>query len=331
MSDIDIRNKQHLLDFWTALTPSTDPVSTMQQFLTEDVELRLSHPINYLHGIDTVSINFWNPLKKALPDVRFEPYILMGNEWKGERWATSTGYFRGTFTNDWLGIPANGGEVTVRYGDFWRFNADGKMNFAVMMLDFIDLMQQVGIHVLRDDGGEQGYVPGPIAGDGLLMTPQNNAATLTSIQLVEAMIDGLLSFDGETIESMHQSDFWDVENMIWYGPAPIGKAVGLRGFEAHHQIPFLAAFPDRVGGNHVARVGDGLYMATTGWPSIYATWQADYLGVPNPNQRITMRVMDWWRREGDRLTENWVFIDIPHLMQQVGFDVFANLPSTARG
>ncbi len=38
-----------------------------------------------------------------------------------------------------------------------------------------------------------------------------------------------------------------------------------------------------------------------------------------------MRVMDFWRRDGDRFRENWVFIDIPDLLLQMGFDLFAQI------
>jgi hypothetical protein len=39
--------------------------------------------------------------------------------------------------------------------------------------------------------------------------------------------------------------------------------------------------------------------------------------------------MDWWRCEDGFLTENWVFIDLPHLMLQMGVDLMARLaPST---
>ena len=30
-------------------------------------------------------------------------------------------------------------------------------------------------------------------------------------------------------------------------------------------------------------------------------------------------------RRGDALKENWVFIDVPHVMLQSGFDVFGDL------
>jgi len=38
---------------------------------------------------------------------------------------------------------------------------------------------------------------------------------------------------------------------------------------------------------------------------------------------------DWWRREGDLLIENWVFVDIPHVLLQMGYDLFANMTEEA--
>jgi hypothetical protein len=38
-----------------------------------------------------------------------------------------------------------------------------------------------------------------------------------------------------------------------------------------------------------------------------------------------MRVADWWRCENGLLIENWVLIDLPHLLLQMGVDVFAQL------
>ena len=48
-----------------------------------------------------------------------------------------------------------------------------------------------------------------------------------------------------------------------------------------------------------------------------------FLGKPVSNERVFMRVCDWWRREGDLLVENWVFVDVPHLLKQLGDDPFA--------
>lgn len=90
-----------------------------------------------------------------------------------------------------------------------------------------------------------------------------------------------------------------------------------------HRIPFLTAFPDRVGGNHYARFGDGPYACSSGWPSIHATHKGDYLGVKATGNLITMRVMDWWRAEDGQLIENWVLIDFVDLFSRMGVGLFA--------
>ena len=37
-------------------------------------------------------------------------------------------------------------------------------------------------------------------------------------------------------------------------------------------------------------------------------------------ERVFMRVCDWWRRENELLVENWVFVDVPHVLLQLGYD-----------
>jgi hypothetical protein len=66
-------------------------------------------------------------------------------------------------------------------------------------------------------------------------------------------------------------------------------------------------------------------VASTGWPSVVATHAGTYLGAQPGHQKIGMRVADWWRCENGLLTENWVLIDLPHLLLQMGVDVFAQL------
>jgi hypothetical protein len=41
--------------------------------------------------------------------------------------------------------------------------------------------------------------------------------------------------------------------------------------------------------------------------------------------------MDIWRREGDLLKENWVAIDIVHILLQLGYDVFAQMKEQLEG
>lgn len=44
------------------------------------------------------------------------------------------------------------------------------------------------------------------------------------------------------------------------------------------------------------------------------------MGLPG-GERTHMRVVDVYRREGEKLLENWVIIDIPYWLKQQGLDV----------
>jgi hypothetical protein len=40
-----------------------------------------------------------------------------------------------------------------------------------------------------------------------------------------------------------------------------------------------------------------------------------------------MQVVDVYRREGDKLAENWIFIDIPYWLEQQGLGIFERTQS----
>ena len=110
------------------------------------------------------------------------------------------------------------------------------------------------------------------------------------------------------------------------GPSGIGATRGLHGFQAHHQVPFLRAFPDRVAGDKLCSIGDGNYVVTGGWPSVRGTHLgSDWLGLAPTGKKVGMRVMDFYHVTGGRITENWVPIDIIDILRQLGVDVFARL------
>jgi hypothetical protein len=113
--------------------------------------------------------------------------------------------------------------------------------------------------------------------------------------------------------------------------AGIGATRGLKGFQDLHQRPFLRALPDRRGGDHKARFAEDDYACSTGWPSLRGTLSGpNWLGLPPTGRQVGMRVMDWWRREGDRLRENWVLIDLLDVQIQCGLDPFDRLAFEAR-
>lgn len=142
------------------------------------------------------------------------------------------------------------------------------------------------------------------------------------------MIADLMRYDPSVRDysSMRHERFWH-DDMRWYGPAGIGTTYGIEGFIRNHQRPFLTAFPDRwAGDKHVARPADGNYVASTGWPSVEATHMGDgWLGQQATNRKVGMPVMDFWRRDGDKFSENCVFIDITELLMQMDIGLFGRI------
>ena len=47
------------------------------------------------------------------------------------------------------------------------------------------------------------------------------------------------------------------------------------------------------------------------------------MGMPTKPKPIDMRVIDMYRREGDKLSENWIFIDFLYFWHQQGVDILA--------
>jgi len=119
----------------------------------------------------------------------------------------------------------------------------------------------------------------------------------------------------------------------WYGPSGIGTARGIPGFRHNHQIPFLNALPDRVGGSGRSHFfAEGNYVGVTGWPNMSMTVSGDgWLGIAPANTPITMRSLDFWRVENGLIRENWVLVDLLHVWDQLGVDVLARMRELVTG
>ncbi|MEM7641334.1 MAG: ester cyclase [Pseudomonadota bacterium] len=267
-------------------------------------------------------------LRRALPDLdRRDDIFLAGDNhpdarWTGPRPATMVaccGAYIGTFRSPFLGIPPTGGVVTLPYGEAHHI-ADGRIRAAWLVWDIAALMMQAGAWPMAPALGRVGYWPGPKGGRGLRLDPSPPSDTLDRVL---AMHDALHAFDGRTIESMPMHHW--APDFMYYAAGNIGACRGLKGFRAHHQIPFLRAFPDRRGAGHFVRLSDGPFAVTGGDVALTHTG-ADYMGLPATGRRLTMRVMDFYRFDDQGLiAENWLPNDTIGLMAQMGVDVFARL------
>ncbi|WP_179213692.1 ester cyclase [Halorubrum vacuolatum] len=323
MSTQRTEHKELVYAFSQAIQDSTSDgaADLLSDYYHVDADWYGPAPIDALNGREMIETDFWTPLLEAFPDLQKDDYILFAGEFDGGEWVCATGNLIGTFENEWLEIPATDQATWLRYGEFHRIE-DGAIVETRMIIDLLDLLRQAGYRFFPSLAPET-LIPGPTTQEGLLLEEQEEAESERTLQLVEDMIfDGLHSYEEEGLEGMGMERYWH-EDFMWYGPAGTGTTRGIDGFQEYHQGPFLEGFPDREGANHVARFADGTYCASAGWPSIHATHTGDgWLGLPATDESVTMRVMDFWRREDDLLAENWVFIDMIDLLNQIGVDVF---------
>ena len=124
-----------------------------------------------------------------------------------------------------------------------------------------------------------------------------------------------------------QREYWH-DKMIWYGPCGIGTSRSLEGFIDMHQLPFRKSFTERdyfkLG--HYCEIGDGKFSLCAGWHSLEAYYGSnDWLGFTANNQKLKMRVMDFYHHDEGKIRENWVPIDILHILKQIGIDVLDNI------
>jgi predicted ester cyclase len=312
------QHKALVWEFWETLNASqADKVAeVVQAYVHPNIIWYGPHPINDLHGASALIAAFWQPLRAALPDLKRTTKILIGGH---GHWVAEVGYFRGTFVNDWLGIPATGRELTIRFGEFSAVHA-GKIVLSYMLPDILDVIRQAGLQLVAPSLGKEGLVQGPLTGDGVFFTPQNEAEGAKTLALAKTMCAAL--------NTPSLGSFWDTERMLWYGPSGIGTTRGFDAFIDQHQDPFNHAFPS-YGSNHMgihaAEVGEGNYAAWVGWPSIRATQVGEYLGCPPSGRQVEWRLMDFYRREGELIIENWVPIDMIHVFLTMGFDVMEQL------
>ena len=291
-----------------------------------------SYPFNELQGVEAVN-GVWEKIRKALPDLeRRDNIFVMGKnvpdnrvsfQMAGNLMIASICHYQGTFQNSLCGIPANKKVVHLRSCEVHQV-VENKISHSYVLIDFLNLMNQVGLWPLVPSLGSEGLWPGPATSDGVNDETVDSSEDNRAIGTVLKMHQALHQFDGKNIASMPMDEYW-TPNFQYYAASGIGTTRGLSGFRYHHQIPFLNAFPDRKGAGHYIRISEGDFAVTGGWPSVEATHLGEWLGLPGTGKKVGMRVMDFYRLENDKIAENWVPIDIIHVLRQMGFDVFARL------
>lgn len=316
------QNRSLYLRYADSLRHPGDFSDAVGGFFSEDASINVVHPFNELKGSDVYLSYFLVPLQKAFYGLYRRDDILMTGQFEGRDWISSTGYYVGRFADEWVGLKATNTLCYLRYGEFHQIE-NGKAVESYIYLDIPELMISCGQWPLEIGPGlSRGYtglIHGPATHDGVIYDERDPADGRKSYQIVTDMLAGLATKD----EAWRP--YWHA-NMMWYGPGAFGSFVGIEEF-ASFQVPFESQFDGWSGGSknngmtkHFTRFGEGNYTCSGGWPSLTGINVKSFLGQNPTNERVFMRVCDWWRRENDLLVENWVFVDVPHVLLQLGFD-----------
>ena len=320
----------HMTDFraatrtrLAALLDAPDPVEAAEAALAPDATWHMMAPVERVDGRDAILATVIAPLRDALAGLHRRDEIVIGGDnirAPGGRWVACVSHLVGTHEAPLWGVAPSGRLAFLRAGEFHRVGPDGRLTESRIILDLPDLMRQAGRDPFPERLGTEMLFPGPATHDGVCPDPEGGAE---SLDVVQRMLGDLHAYDPETKGSPGQTGAggtWS-DGMLWYGPGGIGSNHRWAGFVKDHRASFLDAFPDRQGGNHYCRIGDGSYAAVSGWPSMTMTHRGAYLGHPATGRDLTLRVMDFYRCEAGRIAENWVLLDYVDLFAQMGHDI----------
>ena len=287
--------------------------------------VHLANPFEDLDGPGGLLDQALFPLADAVPDLERRDTIVIAGSVLGQDWVGCAGYYTGLFERPWLKIPPTGHQISLRFHEFYRME-EGRVIEMQALWDIPEVMMQAQAWPMAPSVGREWHVPGPATQDGIVAPPHDEEKATSSVKLVSDMLQRLSRFADGGVKAMALDKYWHPK-MNWYGPSGIGTNRRIQGFRNWHQIPFLAAMPNRRGsGGKGALFGDGEYVGFTAWPGMTATITGDgWMGIAPAGQKITMRSLDFWRCEEGLIRENWVLVDLLDVYTQIGVDVFRRM------
>ena len=310
--------------------PGGETSAACQTYLSPDHTYRGMRPFYDLAGPKTLADTIWTPLKSAMsaiqrrPDIHFASHADLDPS--AGVWVVEMGNFLCDFTANWIGIPATGRTTYLPYATMSRI-AGGAIVETVEFLDILAVLTQAGLNPFAEhQTGGMMMSPGPKTHDGLLRDPQPDELTRGTYDLTHAMLTDLaLSY---TSPGDHLKRFWQPD-MNWFGPTGIGASLSIPGYERGHTLPFEAKQDVAKIHDWELAVAEGNFSAFMWWPCLTLRNTGNYLGAPANDALAEMRVVDLYRRDGDKLAENWIFIDILHFLAEQGVELLADIGETA--
>jgi len=324
-----------VLEYYAALDAASgaDTAHVLRKYTSDEYLWRGMHPFHERTGGDAVADVFWKPFRRSFASVQRRPDVFIAgcNDVDGGDtiWVCQMGHLMGLFDEAWLDIPPTRRVALLRYAEFHRVDGD-QLAETALFVDVISVMRQAGQYPLPPQTGASFVYPGPRTHDGLLFDEQDHAAGALTMDLVNRMIADLAesnliaaaSGDNRVHPDLLASSWHD--DMLWMGPEGIGATYTIDRYQQQHQYPFRFNLTDKRYNGHVARIAEGNFAAFFGWANLTNRATGGLMGLPASNA-ADMRVVDVYRRDGDKLAENWIFIDVLHWLSMQGLDVLQRM------
>jgi hypothetical protein len=291
--------------------------------VADDYRWRGMHPFNEQAGPQAVADAFWTPFLTSFAPVRRRNDVFMAGTNNavedGSVWVMSMGHLLGLFDAPWLGIPPTRKIAMLRFAEFHRVER-GRILETALFCDILHLMLQAGLAPLPPQTGAHLVQPGPATHDAILHNPQDPDAGAATLRLIRRMMDDIANVGKYARRDDELRQHWH-EDMLWWGPAGIGATYTIPRYVEQHAAPFRASLHERQFHGHRAFITEGQLGAFFGWPNLSMKHLGGFMGLPGAEARGEMRVVDVYRRSGDKLAENWVFIDMLHFLDCQGLNV----------
>ncbi|KIT16894.1 ester cyclase [Jannaschia aquimarina] len=125
-------------------------IADMGEFFAEGFRWMGNRGCGTKEGLRAFQDNWQKPFQAAFGD---KVCIDEARLYMGE-WAAAFGRQEATHRGIFMGVPPTGKRVTIRYMDFWKVE-DGRIVDNWVMVDFADVLAQLGVDVFDGEGWER--------------------------------------------------------------------------------------------------------------------------------------------------------------------------------
>ena len=147
-----------------------------------------------------------------------------------------------------------------------------------------------------------------------IFTSENDLSkTQNTKEIIEKMVVALNDHRIDDIGEFFSNHF------NWFGNYGCGTKKGLKEFQDNWQKPFQKAFSEKICVDE-ARIFEGEWGAAFGRQEAVHT--GTFMGINPTNKKIQIRYMDFWHIKDNKINNNWVMVDFPDVLKQLGVDIY---------